>query len=1010
MASVLSLAIKINADASGLKLDPVERALKQLGAETDKVSGIFDKFTATSEAAARAQADTSKALQDLIAARRAGTVSAQEFAQAFETIRDAANAEASALQRAAQITEANLTPIQKYTNAAADLAEQVQAGRITQETYERALAKAKAQLDGTAASASKTDKSIESLTKNVRILSVIEIGRAITDGLQAIGNVITGSLRQISSFASSVANSFDAFNDLSARTGIGVEALQGYSLAAKLAGVDTAEFGAAVQRLSVTIGKATPGDNLDKSLKAINLSVSELRSLSPEQQFSEIGEAISGLPTAADRAAAAVEIFGKQGAALAPLFREGAASIEELRNRADRLGIIVDETQLNNIGSMNDAFDLARATVEGIAGQVIGNLAPAVTAVVDQFLEFIEAFNGTSGTGGNAIADTISRVLLDAADYFAGKFDEFAGYFSSFTVSLDDAGQVFSTVSNVLTTIAESFRAVFNLLQVGVGAITEGFGKLLEGIGSYFSSDLEEYGRNLAAAASEQNRANIAEMEDAATKAAAAFNNALDGGAGSTTAAGEGAASRFMSGVRSRFETEQAPQFKVESNIDDTADRLSRFLSDSNEGASKFLQQSSDTLKVFQQQADAGQLTAGQIQIMNGFMEKLNNELNIELAKRQEIAEAATKQADADAKRVAELTKTSDATAKILEDIAAVERQITAAQAAASATGVDSAGSSSAADRLAELEQLREKLDSQLESAQLGFADGFEAAFGKVGDDLNELGVKANDFGQAGAEAFRLLQEGVQAAKDQVGDGILNREAFEQQVEQQKRVFAQEIENIKAAANERQRVNEFVDKALLEMQFGNDAARGEAAQRAIEIEQEIIRVQEEVQQARKAGDNEALQAGIARIGQLDQVFAKEQDIASGRAKAEEDLRKKQEEQFKQQQKAQEAQQQEAAKAQQKAIEERAKAQEAELKRQAAITRQLNSVGQQSVSGSDIRSTEGASTFIRAAAGQFDPVVAQLRVQTKILNTIAIGIAQNLSQLTGTPAQIGAVRV
>lgn len=999
MSRVLSLALKINADASGVRLTPVERALKRLGEETTKVTSVFEKFGDSSEAAARAQAQTTQSINDLIAARRAGTVKAEEFAKQFQAIADGANKEAAALERAARITEANLSPIQRYEQAARELNEQLAAGRITQETYERALAKAGATLGDTSKSAEKTDKSIESLTKNVRLLSAIEIGRVIVDGLQAIGNVISGVINRLGAFVSRISQSFDQFNDLSARVGIGVEALQGYSLAAQLAGVDTEAFGAAVQRLAVTIGKATPGDALDKSLRGIGLSLVELRGLAPEQQFSEIGEAISALPTAADRAAAAVAVFGKQGAALAPLFREGAESIEELRARADRLGIIVDETQLNNIGAMNDAFDLARKTVEGIAGQVLGNLAPAVTAVVDQFLEFIETFEGTDGTGGTAIADKISTVLFDAADYFAVKFDQLAKYFEGFSVSLESTGTVFAIVADTLSGISESFRAVFNLLQIGVGAITEGLGRVLEGIGSWVSSDLEEFGRGLADAAREQNLQNIAQMEEAATNAANAFNRALDGTSGSTAAAGEGAASKFMQGVRAQFERERSPQFRVEANIDDAADRLSRFLADAGDGADAFFVQSSETLEVFQQQAQAGELTAAQISIMNGFMEKLNGQLDTELAKRQEVSEAATKQAEADAKRVAELTKTSDAASQILDDIASIEREITRAREAALASGSDAGSVETAQARIAELERLRDTLDSQLDASSLGFAEGFDQAFEATGQSFAQLSEQALEFGQAGFDAAARLQEGILRAQEQAKDGILNREAYEEEVRRQQELFNTQLENIRQLADERKRVNDFVDGQLALQQFGGDSQRLEASRRVADIETEIARVQAEVQQARDAGNNEALQAGITRIGQLDQVAAKERDIASGRAKFEEEVAKQRDEAIKQAQQA--ASQQ--AEAQRRAFEEQAKAAAAEADRQEKRIRALNSIGQQSIGVGDIRSTEGANQFIQAAAGAFDPNLAELRAQSRLLRQIAVnsGALQFLEQGVGS---------
>jgi hypothetical protein len=730
MANVLSLALRVTADASGLKLDPVQRALVGLGDQADKLTSQFAKFAGESEAAASAQANFDKQAQDLINTLRDGG-SATEFAAGFERLTETINKEAAAFERAARITEANISPLQKFEAAQAELTEQVNAGRISQETYERALAKAKSQLDGTATSASKTDKSIESLTKNVRLLSAIEIGRLIVDGLQTIGNVISGALSQVSAFVSRISSAFDSFNDLSARTGIGVEALQGYSLAAKLAGVDTEAFGSAVQRLAVTIGKATPGDNLDKSLRNINLSVAQLRGLAPEQQFSAISDAISGLPTAADRAAAAVEIFGKQGAALAPLFREGAESIEDLRERAQRLGIIVDETQLSNIGAMNDAFDLARATVEGIAGQVIGNLAPAVTGVVDQFLKFIEEWNGAEGRGGTGIANAISEILLDGAQVLADVFDSLTGYLTGFSIGFDQIAKTFSVVGNVLIAASESFRAVFNFFQTVVSFLTERLGRFLEGLGSWVSSDLQEFGKNLADAAREQGVQNARQLEDAAKNAAGAFNRALDGGSGSTQQAGAGVAARFMSGVRAQFERERAPSFKVESNIETTGERLTAFIKTVGDGADKFYLDSVETLKVFERQAAEGELTAAQIKIMSGFMEQLNGQLDQEIAKRQEAAEAAQKQAS-------------------------------------------------------------------------------------------------------------------------------------------------EIDAIVAASEQQARIDK---------EFGGNPARAKAADNLLKIQQEIVRVEEQIRLAREAGDQSTLDSLTGRLATLDQVASREQDIAAGRAKA-----------------------------------------------------------------------------------------------------------------------------
>ena len=988
MANILSLAVRVTGDASGLQLTPVEKALQRLQQESDKTSKIFEKFAQTSELGAKAQETFDAASSALLETLKAGTITRDEFVRQFNELEAGARATAAALAEGQRVTEANRTEEERRAIAVEKLNQLLAAGGIEQETYNRAVAAARKPLDDAAASATKTEKQVDALTKALRLLAALEIGRAVVDGLQIIGRSVASVSRQVASFVTETANSFDKFNDLADRTGIGAESLQRYSLAAQLAGVDTEAFASSVQRLTVSIGKADAGGALDKSLKEIGLSVADLRALSPEQQFDAIGKAISTIPTQADRAAAAVEVFGKQGAALAPLFADGAASFQEITERAERLGIIVDEVQLNNIGKMNDAFDLARKTVEGIAGQVIGNLAPAVSGVVEQFLQFIESFNSTDGTGGSGLATSISRVLLDAADYFAGKFDQVAAYFTGFSTTLEEVGSVFAVVTNVLDGVAASVRAVFNLLQVGVSALTAGLGKVLEAIGSYVSDDLQEFGRNLAEAADDQLLRNIRETNEAAEQAGNAFNRAIGGS--NPAEAGGGAASEFMDGVRKQFEREQSPQFTVESTIDATAERLNAFLERSGANASQFLQQSVETLAVFEQQAAAGELTADQIEIMTGFTEELNRQLNIEEGARRKAADAAKAQAEQDAKRLEDLLKVSDASAKAIQDIEAVDREIARVQVAA-ASGAD-AGSSAA--RISELEQLRVKLEEDLEASSLGFEKGFGDAFASVGDKLRELGEKANEFGAAGSEAFRKLQEGVQTAQDQVGDGILNREAFERQVEEQQQIFERELKNIKDVADERLKVNEFVDKTLLTLQLGGDSQRAEAAQKVVEIEQEILRIQDEVQAARKSGENDVVQAGVARLAQLDQVLTAEQRIASGQTKLEEELRKQQKETAKQQQQA-------ATKANEerkKAFEEQAKAQAKENERVLANRRQLATASNQAAQGADIRTSEGANAFIQAVQGGFDPQLAVQRQQLKVQQRIAVGLEANLNAL------------
>jgi len=857
--------------------------------------------------------------------------------------------------------------------------------------------------------ADKTTQSLDKLNRGVSTLSTIEIGRVLVDGFTALGSAFTSAAQNVLTLAGNVAQSLDSFNDLSARTGIGVEALQGYTLAAKLAGVDTEQFAGAVQRLAVTIGKATPGDALDKSLRAINLSVAELRALSPEQQFSAIGDAISGLPTAADRAAAAVSVFGKQGAALAPLFREGAASIEELRDRAERLGIIVTETQLNNIGDMNDGFDLVRATIEGIIGQVIGNLAPAVTDVTNQFLRFVEEWSGAQGEGGTGIANAITDVLLQGAEIFAGVFDQFVGNFSGFTASIETASAVFQFVANAFTAITENLRMVFNLFETIGNGLTLGFAKLLEAVGSWVSDDLQQYGADLAAAASAELAKNQKEFLEAGANSFQSGLNAvgLGEGDGSATARGEGAATAYVRGFRATVEASQEPEVKVTTNLEETEQRLQQFLASGTEGASEFLQQSTATLDTFQRMAEEGGLTADQIKIMNGFMQNVNAELDKELATRQAATDAAAAQAEADGKRVDALLKTGDAASKLEEDLAAVERQ----RAAIAAQGGEDAQA-----RLAELDTLRAKLEEQQQALDQGFGQGFEQAFQGADKAVDTAIEKAAEFGQVGFDAAKQLADGVAEAQRQAEAGILNQEAYDAEVARQQQLFDQRIKNEQDAIAERKKAEEeaarlrlqqedLVNNLIKQQQVGGDQERIAAAENLVAINAEITRAEQAAADARKANDGEAQQAALTRLQQLDQVKAKEEDIASGAAKQRELFQQQFVKQQEEAAKVQQQQQQAAAQEQARLAEERRKAEEAEFNRQVARITELNTLGSRTVNTADIRTQEGQALVLGLAANAQDPALIEARLQTKQLQLIAGGIAQAAGNFFNTPVAI-----
>jgi hypothetical protein len=259
------------------------------------------------------------------------------------------------------------------------------------------------------------DRNAQSAARSLRAIATLQIGGAVLKGLNSIAGTLTSVANSAVSYANSLRSSIDETAKLAARTGISVEALQAFQVAADLSGVQN--LTSAVQRLTISIGDAGAGvKGPQQALDKLGLSFDRISKLSPEDQFRAVAAAFQGVASQAERAAVAADLFGRSGVELLPLFDSNLAEIEA---RAQRLGIVLGRDQTAAIERMNDSLSLVRKTLDGILGQVLANIADVVTAITEEFLQFVEAFEGLDGAqGGNAIADVITQAVLSGVEGF----------------------------------------------------------------------------------------------------------------------------------------------------------------------------------------------------------------------------------------------------------------------------------------------------------------------------------------------------------------------------------------------------------------------------------------------------------------------------------------------------------------------------------------------------------------------------------------------------------------
>jgi len=211
--------------------------------------------------------------------------------------------------------------------------------------------------------------------------------QAIGLPLMAVGTAITGSLSLAVSSFTSVG---DSLAKMSRRVGLSVETLSAFSHAANRGGMDVETLETGIRKMHQTLYDAGRGmGDAGRTLAALGLKASDLAALSPEDQFRKIADRLSQIQNPGTRAALAVDLFGKSGARLLPMLEDGAAGLDEIRERCERLGIIVTSTEAAGAEVLDDAFTDLRASAKAVAFSIGGALAPAVSGIVKEIIGIV---------------------------------------------------------------------------------------------------------------------------------------------------------------------------------------------------------------------------------------------------------------------------------------------------------------------------------------------------------------------------------------------------------------------------------------------------------------------------------------------------------------------------------------------------------------------------------------------------------------------------------------------
>jgi hypothetical protein len=254
----------------------------------------------------------------------------------------------------------------------------------------------------------------------------------------------------VMAFATKSASTADNIDKMSQKIGISKKAYQEFDFICSQSGtsVDTLQMG--MKSLTSAMDGAASGTKANVAqFKKLGVQVTDSsgKLRSQEDVMMETLAALQGMENQTEKARLATELFGRSGSELMPLLNGEAGSIEEMKNQAHELGLVMSDEAIKAGVNYTDKMDQLKRSFSAVATKVGTELLPYLTKLGDYIIK-----NG-----------------VPAFEKFMKKIQSVVDWFTNL-----DKG-----TKKIIITLAA--------LAVGIGPVLTVAGKLITGIGSVIS-------------------------------------------------------------------------------------------------------------------------------------------------------------------------------------------------------------------------------------------------------------------------------------------------------------------------------------------------------------------------------------------------------------------------------------------------------------------------------------------------------------------------------------------
>ncbi|SMG47728.1 phage tail tape measure protein, partial [Dethiosulfovibrio salsuginis] len=255
--------------------------------------------------------------------------------------------------------------------------------------------------------------------------AVVKSVKETISGLLAAGTaamaIVGSATGGIVALTSSVAAHGDAVAKTADKLGMGISALQEYRYAAERSGVSSSTFDSSLERLTNGIADASMGSGAAaNAIRELGMSAGYLKAIGPDRALVELADALTHVKNPADRVRLAIGLFGREGAGMVNMLKDGSAGLAQLRKDARATGYVLSDDASRNAEAYQDAMLDMQLSFGGVKNTVGSALLPVVTDAFKEITSWIAENREVVSEWAGEFAGKVKAVIPAVADFARG--------------------------------------------------------------------------------------------------------------------------------------------------------------------------------------------------------------------------------------------------------------------------------------------------------------------------------------------------------------------------------------------------------------------------------------------------------------------------------------------------------------------------------------------------------------------------------------------------------------